>query len=203
MDLDQLIDDLHSLVAEARGLPLSASCVINRATALDRIAAVRDALPTELGDADRVLGEVDQLLADARGRADALVAEAVAERERRLAVAPQAVEASAWADALRAEAEATAVAREQEADDYVEAKLANFEVVLEKSLELARRTPEDAETVSAADIEKRLADLADAVERTLTAVRRGRERLSGRHHMEELGDHLRALEDDAAGDPDP
>lgn len=201
MDPDALIDDLHALVREARGLPLSASCVLNRAAALERIDALRAALPTELRDARQVLAEADDLVAAARDRAEEVLAHAADEREQRLALAPQAAEASAWADAVRAEAEAAANTRAQEADDYVEAKLANFEVVLEKSLEVARRGGEEDPRQAADELEVRLAGIAEAFERTLVSVRRGRDRLSGRHHMEELGDHLRAMEDDADGDP--
>ncbi|HZZ49203.1 MAG TPA: hypothetical protein VFE65_20150, partial [Pseudonocardia sp.] len=42
----------------------------------------------------------------------------------------------------------------------------------------------------------RLAELATEIDQMLFVVRRGRERMAGREHMDDLGDHVRALDAD-------
>lgn len=199
VDVHVKLTELHYLVAEARSMPLSASCLLNRADVLARIAEIDAALPARLDEADRVLADADAVVAEAREQAVAVLAEAAVERDRRLELTAEGAEASAWAAQIRAEAEVDAAARTAEVDDYVDGKLANFEVVLEKILELARRGPDEFTADPAAQLE----NLAASLDRALIAIRRGRERLHGRLHMEDLGEHLRAHEDllaDALGD---
>lgn len=197
VDVHAKLAELQTLVADARAMPLSASCLVNRADVLARIAEIEGALPRQLSEAESVLADVDAVIAEAQEQAVAVLAEAAVERDRRLELTPEGSEAVAWAAQVRAEAEADATARITEADEYVDSRLAHFEVILEKTLELARRAPEDA----VADPVAHLTELTASLDRTLTAVRRGRDRLAGKHHMEELGEHLRALEDDPAADP--
>lgn len=185
MDVHGKLTELRDLVAGARAMPLSASCLLNRAAVLERIAEIDAALPARLTEADRVLADAEGVVAEAREQAVNVLAEAAVERDRRLERTEEGAAASAWAAQVRAEAEADAGARTAEVDDYVDAKLANFEVVLEKTLELARREPE-----SIGDAQARLAELASSLERALVAVRRGRDRLQGRHSMEDLGEYL-------------
>ncbi|HVE26903.1 MAG TPA: hypothetical protein VNC22_15950 [Sporichthya sp.] len=192
IDVHAKLAELHDLVTKARAMPLSASCLVNRADVLARIADIDTALPGQLAEAQKVLADADAVIADAQEQAVVVLAEAAVERDRRLELTAAGAEASAWAAQVRAEAEADAAARTTEADEYVDSRLAHFEVILEKALELARRTPDDP----SADPRAHLAELSESLERTLTAVRRGRDRLAGRYEMESLGEHLAALEDD-------
>ncbi len=199
VDVHAKLAELQDLVAKAKAMPLSASCLVNRADVLARIAEIEAALPRQLSEAESVLADADAVVAEAREQAVAVLAEAAVERDRRLELTPEGSEAVAWAAQIRAEAETDATARTAEADEYVDSRLAHFEVILDKALESARRAPEDSD----ADPAAHLAELSDSLDRTLAAVRRGRERLAGKHHLEELGDHLRELEDNpfAAADP--
>lgn len=192
IDVHAKLAELHDLVTKARAMPLSASCLVNRADVLARIADIDAALPRQLSEAQNVLADADAVIAEAQEQAVAVLAEAAVERDRRLELTAAGAEASAWAAQVRAEAEADAVARTTEADEYVDSRLAHFEVILEKALELARRAPDDP----SADPRAHLTELSESLDRTLTAVRRGRDRLAGRREMESLGEHLAALEDD-------
>lgn len=199
VDVHAKLAELRDLVAGARAMPLSASCLVNRADVLARIAEIDAALPRQLSEAQSILAEADAVVAEARQQAVAVLAEAAIERDRRLELTPEGSEAVVWAAQVRAEADADAQARTTEVDEYVDSRLAHFEVILEKTLELARRAPEEP----GADPTAHLVELSESLDRTLTAVRRGRDRLAGRHHMEDLGEHLRALEDDPFAEPDP
>lgn len=207
-----MLEELRASVAEARAMPMSASCIVNRAELLDRIAALSEALPGRIADAERVLAEREAVVAAGRAEADRLVAEAAAEREVRLASSPDGTEARAWADDLRARVTAETRALQRETDSYVDSKLANFEVVLEKSLDAARvgreRIAADPADVALRQelrslAEATLAEFTDVLEKTLQNVRRGRERLAGRHDMEDLGEHVRAQDSGPDGEALP
>ena len=134
MDVHDKLDDLSSMVENARAMPMSASCVVNRGQVLDLLDEVRALLPDSLAQADDVLADREELLEQARGEAELIVAEArkhahdlVGEHEIYRA-------ALAEADAVRADADAEAARMRRETDDYVDAKLANFEVALHKTI---------------------------------------------------------------------
>lgn len=203
MNVHEGLAALREMVSEARSMPMSASCIVNRAELLDRIAELGDRLPRQLTDAEGVLAERDAVLAAAREEAERIVAEAGAERERLLASSAEGREVSAWAEEKRAQVTREATDARAEVDEYVDAKLANFEVVLEKSLDTAKlgreRLEADPEAVDEnsrrdirAYVDSTLADFVEVLDKSLVSVRRGRDRLRGRHDMEDLGDHVRA-----------
>jgi hypothetical protein len=193
----QLLADLREQVRGARAMPMSASCLVNRAGTMAAIDAIKAALPERLAAADELLATRDEVLAQARGEAEAVLAQAAEEAQRRLAMTSVGAEASAWADALRKTTEAELAAAREQADLDADAKLAHIEVILERTLSLGRHAAEDP-AASAAEASRQLNDLVETLEQMLDGVRRGRERMHGRHQMEDLGDHLRVAE--AGGD---
>lgn len=213
MSVHDELDALRTLVTEARSMPMSASCILNRAELLERIAELGEALPRQLTDAESVLAEREAVLAAAREEAERIAVEASAERERLLAATAEGREATAWAEEVRAKATEAAEATRAEIDEYVDAKLANFEVVLEKSLDTARRGRERlAEDPSVGDeamrvevrtfVDTTLASFVEVLDKVLVSVRRGRDRLRGRHDMEDLGEHIRAQDGDPSATDD-
>jgi hypothetical protein len=207
VNVHEELEALRTTVTEARSMPMSASCILNRAELLERIAELGEALPRQLTDAETVLAEREAVLAAARDEAARIEAEAVAERERLLAVTAAGREAAAWAEEVRTRAAEDAARTRAEIDEYVDAKLANFEVVLEKSLATARRgrervaenpavIDEEMRTEVVAFVDTTLVDFIEVLDKALLSVRRGRDRLRGRHDMEELGEHMRAQDDE-------
>jgi cell division septum initiation protein DivIVA len=152
-DLISKLDEITDLVESAKSMPLSASCVVNRAELLAALDEVRDLLPRQLADATDIVADRDELVEQARREAERVVEAAHAERARLLAQSELAQQADLEAERIVAEAREEAARMRQEVDDYVDAKLANFEVVLNK---------------------------------TLSAVERGRDKLRGRRELEEL-----------------
>lgn len=83
--LPRVIDSLDELVAvveSARGVPMSGSCVVNRAATLDLLDDVREALPVEVTQAHDILVKGEDLIEDAREEADRTLAEAREEANR-------------------------------------------------------------------------------------------------------------------------
>jgi vacuolar-type H+-ATPase subunit H len=134
VDVHDKLDELSALVEGARAMPMSASCVVNRGQVLDLLDEVRSLLPHALAQADDVLGNKEDIVAEARDEAAAVLAQA-ATRAHELVSDHEVYRAAvAEADAVRADADSEAARMRRETDDYVDAKLANFEVALHKTI---------------------------------------------------------------------
>ena len=159
------MDEVHAKLAEtialvdkARAMPMSASCVVNRSDLLALLADVELLLPETISRAREVLGDKQGVVDEGRREAAEIIAAAQLERRRLLEANEVYAEAAGEADRIVEQARTSADAMRAEVEDYVDAKLANFEIVLTK---------------------------------TLAAVERGREKLSGRHELDALGDQDR------------
>jgi len=159
MDLSARIQQLEELIREAKSMPLSSSALVNREEVLELIQGLRQTLPEEIKQARWVVKDREELLVKARRDAEALVERARHEQSRLLAHEDIVIRAAEEAERLLSEAREQARQIRLEAEDYVDAKLAQFEIALAK-------TQED-------------------VARTLSQVEKGREKLRGMSVAEE------------------
>jgi hypothetical protein len=160
MDLAARLQQLEDLVRDAKSMPLSSSALVNREEVLELVAEMRESLPEEIKQARWVVKDREDLLAKARHEAEAIV-EAAHQEQLRMARTEEVVaRAHQEAERLRHEAEGDARKVRLEAEDYVDAKLAQFEIVLRKLQEEAQNS-------------------ARQLGRTLDQVELGREKLRG------------------------
>ncbi|GAA2780172.1 hypothetical protein GCM10010521_69010 [Streptomyces rameus] len=219
MDVQKKLDEIVSAVSGARAMPMSASCVINRAELLAMLEEVRQALPGSLAQAQELIGGREQMVEQARLEAERIIENAHAERGSLISDTEIARRSQSEADRILAEARREAEEIRAEADDYVDSKLANFEVVLTKTLgsvgrgrekllgtgpgldengyedEDAPERSHDPETLRHnADqyVDVKLGAFEAVLAKTLEAVGRGRQKLHGRIATDDLG----ALADD-------
>ncbi|MFJ8446164.1 cell division initiation protein [[Kitasatospora] papulosa] len=227
MDVQKKLDEIVETVGNARSMPMSASCVVNRAELLAMLEEVREALPGSLAHAEELIGGSEQLVEQARQEAGRIIESARAERGSLISGTEIAQQAQAEADRILSEARREADEVRGEADEYVDSKLANFEVVLTKTIgsvdrgrekllgrgqgidEQGYEDPDFAEAPErSADPEtlrRRADDYVDTklgafeavLAKTLEAVGRGRQKLHGRVATDDLGAHMAAQ--DAAG----
>lgn len=139
MDVDEKLEELAVLVEEAKAVPLSASCMVNRAQVLDLIDEIRDLLPASLSHADHLLAEREAVVAEGEREASRLLEEARAQQLQMLSQHEVYLVAVAEAEAIRAETAAEVDRMRRETDDYIDAKLATFEVALHKTLQAVER----------------------------------------------------------------
>lgn len=139
VDVDQRLEELSVLVEEAKAVPLSASCMVNRAVVLDLIDDIRDALPSALSDADQLLAEREAVVAEGRREADRLIAEAREQQLQMLSQHEVYLVAVAESEALRAETLDEVTRMRRETDDYIDGRLATFEITLHKTLAAVER----------------------------------------------------------------
>ncbi|MGF7234205.1 MAG: hypothetical protein ACQSGP_04480 [Frankia sp.] len=133
-DLTRKVDDLISTVSGARALPLSASCVLNRVDVLAALEELRGVVSAEFASADEVIARRDEILAEARGQAEQILVAAGRERTRIVSDTDLVRESRDQSDAILAGARESAREMRREIDDYVDAKLATFEVVLQRTM---------------------------------------------------------------------
>ena len=148
MDVHDKLDEIVKYIESARAMPMSSSSVVNRTELLSQLRALRDMLPAALQEADQLLDEREEPLAQARSDADALVRTGQQEREH--LVAEHEVLAAAQTRAEETLTAATAKADElnREADDCVDAKLAHRGLAVEKILETVRQGRDRLRTTS-------------------------------------------------------
>jgi len=160
MDIAGRLEQLEELVREAKSMPLSSSVLVNREELLEMIAEMREMLPEEIKRARWIVRDRDELLAKARAEGDRIVEQAHEEQLRMARKEEIVARATSEADRLVAEAEDRAGAMRSEAEDYVDAKLAQFENSIRRIVEASQASTKSLNT-------------------TLDQVELGRERLRG------------------------
>ena len=125
-----ILDELSALVEGARAMPMSASVLVNRAEALDLVAAAKAVVPGEIRAADDVLAGAESVLAEARDRAARLLHEAEEQAERQVSQESVVALAEERAEQIIAAAEQRAAELARDADDYCDRQLAQFEIDL-------------------------------------------------------------------------
>jgi regulator of protease activity HflC (stomatin/prohibitin superfamily) len=129
---------LRELILNARAMPMSASCVINRSEVLAAIDDVIENLPEEIADAQRVIDTSASKVAEGEAEAGRILAEA-REHAASLAQHSEVVRvAEQVAAQVRSEADHEAAALRREIDEFIDARMASFESVLHKTASQVR-----------------------------------------------------------------
>ncbi|ROR41955.1 ATP synthase F0 subunit B [Kitasatospora cineracea] len=221
MDVQQKLDEIIAVVEKAKAMPMSSSCVVNRAELTGLLRDLREAMPAELAQAQSVVADHQQMVADAQAQADHIIRGAHDERGSLISDTEVVRQAQAEADRVLAEARTEVQTKRAEADDYVDSKLANFEVVLTKTLGAVGRgrqklrgdsgvyEPEQDGTEDGEEfrprispspeadeyVDVKLATLEAVLSATLEAVGKGRDKLLGKAPIDELGAYLAAADE--------
>jgi len=116
-------------------MPLSSSVLVSRDELLQMISEMQESIPEEIKQARWIVKDREDLLGKARAEGERIVEQAH-EDQRRLALKVEiARRAEAEAQGILEDAQDRAEAMRREAEDYVDAKLAQFEIALRKVLE--------------------------------------------------------------------
>jgi cell division septum initiation protein DivIVA len=134
MDLIDRIDELQVLIEEAKAVPLSSSAVINRDEFLELLAQLKEEIPDEVRQARWMARDRDELLARARKEGDRMLADAREQRDRLLSRTEIVHAAEREAESIIEEGKDRAARMRAEAEDYIDQKLAAFEILLNKTL---------------------------------------------------------------------
>lgn len=139
MDSVEKLISAITMVEEARGVPLSASCVVHRGELLDLLDDVRSGLPQDFSTAKNLIASRDAIIEEGHQSAEQLVA--IAREEVARMVEQTSIVQSARDEAQRilAEVHATAEHEREEVENYIDSRLATLEVILNKTMDAVAR----------------------------------------------------------------
>ena len=152
MDSIEKLNTAIAVVEEARGVPLSASCVVHRGEMLEILEGARDVLPKDLFSAEVIISEKAQISEEGRASAEAMIATAREDVARM--VEQTAIVQAARDEAQRILDEARDVAEDErrEVEAYIDGRLATLEVILTKTMDAVARGRERLEGADDKDV---------------------------------------------------
>jgi hypothetical protein len=158
MDSIEKLNAAVTLIEEARGVPLSASCVVHRGEILEILDGARIALPSDLDQAIQIISSRDVIVEEARLSAEQMIATSREDVARM--VEQTAIVQAARDEAQRILDDARALAEQEraEVESYIDGRLATLEVILNKTMESVARGRERLEGAGDKDILGQLAE---------------------------------------------
>ena len=152
MDSIEKLNTAIAIVEEARGVPLSASCVVHRGEMLEILEGARDVLPADLSGAQDIIAKRDQIIEEGRTSAESMIATAREDVARM--VEQTSIVQAARDEAQRILDEARDVAEDErrEVEAYIDGRLATLEVILNKTMEAVARGRERLEGADDKDV---------------------------------------------------
>ena len=135
MDTIQGIDALAEVLAAAKPRALGSGAIVDREQAMRIIDDIRAALPTEIINAQELMGSIEELRSSAKADAEEIIAQAQAHADELASEHAVTQQAVVDAEQIVSLAETEAANKRTEIDAYVESKLAAFEGVLAKTMD--------------------------------------------------------------------
>ncbi len=135
-EVEQMLERASHHVANARAMPMSASVMINREELLDLLEDARDRLPEELKAARWLLKEREEFLARTRREGDEIVDQARKRAARMVERSEVVAQAQQHARRIVEDAQAQARTTRMECEDFCDQRLAQFEIVLERTMKM-------------------------------------------------------------------
>jgi cell division septum initiation protein DivIVA len=139
MDLYDRLNRATLMVEEARTVPLSASCVVHRGDLLALLDEIRIALPDSLNQAQEILTERDQIIEQGRMASENLLQSARDEAATLISQEQVVIAAAEEAERILDRAREEADQSREEAETYIDARLATLEVILAKTMDAVSR----------------------------------------------------------------
>lgn len=134
LDTEELILQVRDHIETARSVPMSASVMVNRDELVALLEDAVAALPEEIRQARWLLKEREEFLAKARREAEDIIDAGRQQAQRMVEKTEVVREANLHARRIVDDAEKTSRNLKHEAEDYIDRKLASFEVVLERTM---------------------------------------------------------------------
>lgn len=147
-----------AMVEEARGVPLSASCVVHRGELLGMLEEANDSLPQDLAHATAILNSRDAILEEARQAADQLIGHAREEVAQMVEQTQIVAAARKEAQRIMDEVEIESKEQRDEIEAYIDGRLATLEVILNKTLDVIQKGRDNLQGVETNSV---LAELAE------------------------------------------
>jgi len=152
MDSIEKLNTAIAMIEEARGVPLSASCVVHRGEMLEILQSARDFLPVDFLSAEAILQDRDRIIDEGRNSAEAMIATTREDVSRMIEKTSIVQAARDEAQRILDDARAIAEDERREVEAYIDARLATLEVILNKTLDAVARGRERLEGAGDNDV---------------------------------------------------
>ena len=136
MDVVENIEAAIAIIEEARSVPLSASCVINRSEMLQLLDKIKVSFPNDLAKAISIQREKENILEQAHVQAESVIQQAREEVARMVEQTTIVSSARKEAAKILADAKSDCEEDREEIEEYIDSRLANLEVILNKTLDV-------------------------------------------------------------------
>ena len=158
MDSIEKLNTAISMVEEARGVPLSASCVVHRGEILEILEGAREYLPSDLYEAEKIILDKEKLIEEGRSSAEQMIATAREDVSRMIEQTAIVQSARDEAQRILDDARDVAAQEREEVEAYIDGRLATLEVILNKTMEAVARGRERLEGANDKDVLSQLSD---------------------------------------------
>lgn len=158
MDSIEKLSSAITLIEEARGVPLSASCVVHRGEILEILVGARQSLPQDLYSAEDILEKREKLIEEGRSAAEQMIATSREDVARMIEQAAIVQAARDEAQRILDDARAQAAQERAEVESYIDGRLATLEVILNKTMDAVARGRERLDGANDKDVLSQLAD---------------------------------------------
>jgi hypothetical protein len=160
MSLDSIekLNSAISMVEEARGVPLSDSCVVHRGELLEVLEGAREYLPSDLYEAEKIISDRDKLIEVGQSSAEQMIATAREDVSRMIEQTAIVQAARDEAQRILDDARDVAAQEREEVEAYIDGRLATLEVILNKTMEAVARGRERLEGANDKDVLSQLSD---------------------------------------------
>ena len=158
MDSVEKLTSAITMVEEARGVPLSASCVVHRGEMLELLDEAREALPNDLESAQKLIAARDAIIEEGRVSAEQMIAMAREDVARMVEQTSIVQMARDEARKILDEARTLGDQEKQEVEEYIDGRLATLEVILNKTQDAVARGRERLAVANDKDVLSQLSD---------------------------------------------
>ena len=162
--LEYLLDRMEGIVANAKAMPLSASVLVSRDDMLNLIATAKDRFPFEMREAQWIVKERAEYLDRVSLEAEEIIAEARVRAERMVSKQEIVRQAQAGANRVLVMAREDAARLRFDAEDYADQKLAELEIAMSKVMKAVRAGREKLATSTIAESSLISSEVEETVE---------------------------------------
>jgi len=139
MNIMALLDYLQNEIENAKRMPLMNQYVFDRDKCLDLLQDIRNTLPEEIMEAEKINSERNHILYDAEKDAETIIEEAELQFKRMVEESDVTQAAYAKADQVIASAEKSSNEIQNSANAYVEDVLSDLESYIQRNLDIIRQ----------------------------------------------------------------
>lgn len=129
-----ILTKLREMLEHAKAVPMSASCMVNRAEALELVQRAADALQDDMGEAQRVTKTSLETLERAQEEAAQIIAAAEERADYLTTKTPVLEEATRKAALLERRSVSEAEELRRETDAFIDSRIAAFEAALQRTV---------------------------------------------------------------------